>query len=553
MLGRISVENYALIERLDMELSPGLNIVTGETGAGKSILLGALGLVLGNRADTAALKDNSRNCVVEAAFGLAGYGLEKFFADNELEYEPETVIRRVITPAGKSRAYVNDLPVQLSTLKELSQRLIDIHSQHQSRMVADEGFRESIVDSVVAEPELPGLYRAAYARMRHAQAELAAAVWAVEEARRDQDYISHQHGLISELKLRDGEQEELEAEQKELANAEQILTALSQAEELLDRDETGILASLRSAQHALQHIAGVYPVGGELSVRMEEAYRELKDVASEISREGGRVEYNPARLAEADARLDAIYSLQQKFRLTSVGELLGFQAELAAKLAGITAGDENIARLQDAVSEYRREALGIGARLTEARTAAAVKLTAGVGELLSGLGMPAAVFACAVMPAEELTPSGADRIEFLFSANKGSMQPLERVASGGEVSRVMLALKSLAARGAKLPTIVFDEIDTGVSGRIADATGGIIAGLGESMQVLNITHLPQVASKGDTHFLVYKENTPEGAKTRIRRLTAAERVEEIAKMLSGSSVTEAALRQAETLLENGMQ
>lgn len=548
MLIKLSVENYALIEKLDMELSPGLNIVTGETGAGKSILLGALGLVLGNRADTTALKDNDRNCVVEGVFVISGYGLKDFFRENELEYEPETVVRRVITPAGKSRTYVNDLPVQLATLKELTQRLIDIHSQHQSRMVADEGFRENIVDSVAGQPALLERYREAFGGMRSAEKELAAAREEAARARRDEDYLRHQYERISALNLRGGEQEELEAEQKELANAEQILTALAGTGESLDREETGILAALKSARHSLQHISEVYPAGKELSARIESAYRELKDVASEVESESGRIEYNPVRLAEVDSRLDSIYSLQQKYRVSSVEELIALQKEYRAQLDAISDSDGNIAELEKAAAHLRGEALAAAAKLTAARTAAAVKLTGGVEKILSGLGLPGAVFACEVAPAENLTPSGADIVNFVFSANKGTAQPLEKVASGGEVSRVMLALKALAARGAKLPTIIFDEIDTGVSGRIADATGDIIAELGETMQVLNITHLPQVASKGQTHFLVYKDDNGSGTKTRIKLLTPEERVGEVAKMLSGSSVTDTALQQAEILL-----
>lgn len=549
MLARLSVENYVLIEKLDMELSPGLNIVTGETGAGKSILLGALGLILGGRADAAALKDNGRNCVVEGSFELSGYGLEEFFAANDLDYDHSTVVRRVITPAGKSRAYVNDLPVQLTTLKELSHKLIDIHSQHQTRMVSDEGFRTAMADSVAANGGLLREYAAVYHSMRTAERELVRLREDVERERRDEDYLRHQHDRIAALKLKEGEQDELEAEQKELANAEQILTSLGYAEDLLDRDEAGALSQLKNAQQSLQHIGQVYQGGKEFAERINGIFVELKDITAEVSRERSRVEYNPARLSEVDERLGSIYALQQKHGVASVEDLIALQSGFAAKLEAITGSGEHIAELEAEAAKLRGKALAVAAEITESRMAAAVKLTAGVEEILGRLGMPAARFACEVRPSGELSPSGADEIDFIFSANnKGAMLPLEKVASGGETSRVMLALKSLMARGAKLPTIVFDEIDTGVSGRIADATGEIIAELGGVMQVMNITHLPQVASKGDTHFLVYKEDSRDGTKTHIRRLTPAERVEEIAKMLSGSSVTQAAVQQAETLL-----
>lgn len=549
MLCRLSVENYALIEKLDIGLSPGLNIVTGETGAGKSILLGALGLILGNRADAAALKDNGRNCVVEGVFGIAGYGLEGFFSDNDLDYEDVTVIRRVINPAGKSRAYVNDLPVQLATLRELSGKLIDIHSQHQSRMLGDEGFRTGIVDSVAADRKTLNGYRELYSRMKDAGRELAEAREEAERNGRDEDYLRHQYEQLVSLGLADGEQEELEAEQKELANAEQILGALGGAEDSFERDGTGVLTSLRSAVQSLRGIADVYAQGSVLAERINGSYIELKDIAAEISGERERVEYNPARLAQVDERLGAIYSARQKHKVSTVGELIALRDDFSARLDRISGGGEKIAELEAVAEGLRKEALEAAAVITGARRKAAAELGAEVERTLGRLGMPSARFICAITPADGLTPSGADEIDFLFAANRDSApMPLEKVASGGEVSRVMLALKSLVARNIKLPAIVFDEIDTGVSGRIADATGEIIAELASSMQVLNITHLPQVASKGDTHFLVYKEDGGAGVKTHIRKLTPAERVGEIAKMLSGSSVTEAAVRQAQTLL-----
>ena len=549
MLSRLSVENYALIEKLDMELSPGLNIVTGETGAGKSILLGALGLILGNRADAAVLKDAGRNCVVEGTFAVSGDGLEDFFALNDIEYEPQSVIRRIITPAGKSRAYVNDQPVQLQTLKELSLRLIDIHSQHSSRMLSDPGFRTGTLDNVALSPELLADYRSVYRELREAEGKLGRLTSVAEVLRRDEEYLRYQFEQIEALKLVEGEQEELEAQHKELANAQQIIEALGHVEELLDREDTGVLTELKSASQSLRGISNVYAPGAGLSERIQGVYLEMKDIASEIGGEKDRVEYNPTRLAEVDERLGNIYSLQQKHRMSSVEELIEFRNELATKLNNISSDAEEIAKLGRVIAGLQEKALKKAASLTSSRVKAAKALDAGMKIILGKLGMPSAVFRSEISPSTELTSGGGDEVTFMFDANgKGNLQPLEKVASGGEISRVMLAMKSLVARGSKLPTIVFDEIDTGVSGRIADATGEIIAELASVMQVVNITHLPQVASKGETHFLVYKEGDGLLARTVIKKLSAGERVIEIAKMLSGSSVTDAALKQAETLL-----
>ncbi len=549
MLRRLSVENYALIERLEMELGASLNIITGETGAGKSILLGALGLIMGNRADTAALKDPERNCVVEGVFDIAGYRLEEFFGANDLDYDDSTVIRRVITPAGKSRAYVNDLPVQLATLKELSARLIDIHSQHQSLMVADEGFRTGIIDAIAGEKAVNEKYYTLYTSLRATERDLARLRADAEKSRRDEEWLRDQHDRIAALKLHEGEQAELETEQSELANASGIRGALNEAEAGMDDDEAGILIKLKAAETALRSIAGVYPHAEELAGRMHAALVELKDVGAEIASEADRIEDNPARLAAIDERLGSIYSLAKKHGAESSDGLMALQRDMAAKLEMISGCGEEIATLETAIGRIRDDATAEAAKITAARLAAAERLSAGVEEILDRLGIPAAKFVCAITPLPDLSPSGADEVRFLFSANKNvEPQPLEKIASGGEISRVMLALKSLVARSAMLPTIIFDEIDAGVSGRIADAMGEIIAELALSMQVVNITHLPQVASKGDTHFLVYKEDSSAGTNSAIKLLRPEERVTEIAKMLSGHSVTPAALTQARTLL-----
>lgn len=552
MLERLSIENYALIQQLELELSPSLNIITGETGAGKSILLGALGLIMGNRADTAVLKDSGRNCVIEGLFDMGGYGLETFFDENELDYERHTVIRRIVTPAGKSRAYVNDLPVQLATLRELAAHLIDIHSQNQGVLVADGEFRIRVLDSLADNRGLRAEYGRAYRALREREQELARLREEVGRNRRDEEYMRFQWQQIAALGLHEGELQELEAEQRELSNAEGILAALSEAGGLMENDETGVLAALKTAEAALQRIGGVLEGTSDLAARIHSAYVELKDVSGEVASLAGRIEDNPARLEAVDNRIGAVSDLMRRYGAASSDELLALGNDLATRLEAITDSDAEIAELEAETGALRVTAEGLAAAVTASRTEASALFDEAVGRVLARLGMPSARFVTEITPSGALSPSGADSVRFLFNANGGEgLQSLERIASGGETSRVMLALKSIVARSTKLPTILFDEIDTGVSGKIADAMGRIIAELGDSMQVVNITHLPQVASKGATHFLVYKEASPSGNVTRIRLLDREARVGEIAKMLSGSEVTEAAVAQARALLGYG--
>ena len=547
----MSIENYALIQQLELELSPSLNIITGETGAGKSILLGALGLIMGNRADTAVLKDSGRNCVIEGLFDMGGYGLETFFDENELDYERHTVIRRIVTPAGKSRAYVNDLPVQLATLRELAAHLIDIHSQNQGVLVADGEFRIRVLDSLADNRGLRAEYGRAYRALREREQELARLREEVGRNRRDEEYMRFQWQQIAALGLHEGELQELEAEQRELSNAEGILAALSEAGGLMENDETGVLAALKTAEAALQRIGGVLEGTSDLAARIHSAYVELKDVSGEVASLAGRIEDNPARLEAVDNRIGAVSGLMRRYGAASSDELLALGNDLATRLEAITDSDAEIAELEAETGALRVTAEGLAAAVTASRTEASALFDEAVGRVLARLGMPSARFVTEITPSGALSPSGADSVRFLFNANGGEgLQSLERIASGGETSRVMLALKSIVARSTKLPTILFDEIDTGVSGKIADAMGRIIAELGDSMQVVNITHLPQ-ASKGETHFLVYKEASPSGNVTRIRLLDREARVGEIAKMLSGSEVTEAAVAQARALLGYG--
>ena len=534
MLCRLTVENYALIERLELALDDRLNIVTGETGAGKSILLGALGLLLGAKNDGSAMKDNTKNCVVEGQFALAGLGLEPLFEELDIDYADETIIRRIITPAGKSRSYVNDIPVQLSQLKELGVRLIDIHSQHQNLILSSESFRMQAVDVVAGCGDLLARYREEYSRWCDARKRLAALVEQAAAARRDEEWVRFQAEELTAAALKENEIEELEQEQAVLANADTIGTTLGEIASLRDSEELGVLSALKRSEMGLLHIKESYRAGEELASRVRSTLLELKDIAATVASDAERVEANPERLEQVDNRLAMLYNLCRKHGVGSVGELILLRDKFRAQLNAITNSDEQ-----------RLKAEELADKLHAAREGAVDIFAAEIGSRLTTLGMPDARFVVEVRAGEELKPTGRDEVAFMFTANhSASLQPVERIASGGEMSRMMLSLRALLARRMKLPTIIFDEIDTDVSGRIADAMGEIIAELAQTMQVVNITHLPQVASKGDSHFVVYKENS----RTNIKLLTAEERVVEIAKMLSGSQVSDAALSQARILL-----
>lgn len=549
MLRHLSVENYALIERLDMTLSPRLNIITGETGAGKSILLGALGLVLGERADIATLKESGKGCVVEGTFDIGAYRLQELFEEHDLEYADETIIRRVITPAGKSRAYVNDLPVSLAVLKEIGTRLIDIHSQHHSLMIAEEGFRMNIVDAVAENGALLEEYATKYGALRSAERELTALRAKVEAAMRDKEYVEFQYNQLSALHLKEGELEELESQQRLLDNVERITEALGGGGQMLDEEETGVLARLKAIESLFQKIKEAYGPAESIAERVRGALVELKDISALLAEGRERVDADPEKARQTVERIDAIYTLMRKHGVQSVEELMAIEKEYAEKLGVIVDADESLTRLEKEVEKCRESAVKAAARITASRQKAAEVLSAKTEEMLARLGMEQSRFVCDVTPAEGLTPAGGDHITFRFSSSpKFQPQPIEKVASGGEISRVMLCLKALVADKTQMPTVVFDEIDTGISGRVADVTGQIIAELSLGRQVINITHLPQVASKGDTHFRVYKQD----GNTHLRLLTHEERIEEVAAMLSGTDITASAREQASALLEKGI-
>lgn len=544
MLRRLSVENYALIDSLTLELDPHLNIITGETGAGKSILLGALSLLLGAKNDGTAMKDSTRNCTVEGTFDLSGLNLEPFFAENDVDYAEETTLTRMITPAGKSRAFINDLPVQLTLLREVAIRLIDIHSQHQNLVLSSEEFRTSALDTVAGNGALLAEYNTLYTRMQDLRRRLTTLREEAATGRRDEEWLRHQSEELTVAALREGEQAALEEELSVLEHADRIGEALTLTRNALEAEETGILLQLKNAETALAHLRSHYPTAGEYADRLRSVAEELKDINASVAADAERIDADPERLGKLTVRLDLLLALQQKHRVKSEAELLSTRDRLATQLAAIVHGDEAIAAAEAELHTAQERATALAAKLHDARAKAAPGFAKAILATLTELGMAETLFQVALTPTE-LGRTGSDSVVFLFTANRNTTpQPVERVASGGELSRVMLALKALLARRTQLPTIIFDEIDTGVSGRIADAMGGIIASLSEAMQVVDITHLPQVASKGTAHFVVYKRD----GRTSITRLSDEERITEIAKMLSGAQITDAALAQARILL-----
>ena len=533
-----------------MQFSNTLNIITGETGAGKSILLGALGLLLGNRADANIIKSGEKSCVVEGEFQITNYNLDLFFTDNDLDYNDNTIVRRVINLSGKSRAYINDLPVSLSTLKAFVSQLVDIHSQHQTLQIADEEFRINVCDKIGKNEKVLLKYKETYSRLKQSESELKVALEAKNSSARDKEWLLFQIEELSIAKLREGEVTELESELNELSNADEIKSALTLASETLGADENGILSALKSVQVALDRIGGVYPLAANIASRVKSSYVELKDIEDEISDKMYSIESIPERLSFVEERLNTIYTLQQKHRVQSEAELINLLDEYNLKLSQIDGSDERVKELNDLILKLNIDAKTIADKLTKSRSDAGLELSKYIESALGELGIEKSTFIVEITPSDKLRSSGQDIITILFSANKNlPARAIDKVASGGELSRVMLALKSLVAKSSKLPTIIFDEIDTGVSGQVADKIGNIVTELSNNMQVINITHLPQVASKGDTHWYVYKDNSGDTTATCIILLDEVQRVEQIAKMISGSQITQAAREQAIILLK----
>ena len=550
MLRSLYIQNYALIEKLDISFGAGFSVITGETGAGKSIILGAIGLLLGQRAEVKAIRQGASKCVIEARFDISAYGMEPFFEDNELEYEEECILRREVYASGKSRAFINDTPASLVQMKELGEQLIDVHSQHQNLLLNKEGFQLNVLDILSHNDEQLSTYQSLYREWKQAQQELADLIARAEQNKADEDYIRFQLEQLEEANLSVGEQEELEQETDMLSHAEEIKAGLFRVGQLLTSDEGGLLAGLKESLNTMLGLQKVYSPATELAERLESTYIELKDVSQEISSQEEDVEFNPDRLEEVNDRLNLIYTLQQKHRATTVEELLTLAEEYAAKLAAITSYDERIGELTTLCDTLYNKVRKQAAVLTKARTGAAREVEKQMASRLVPLGMPNVRFQVEMGIRKEPGVHGEDTVNFLFSANKnGSLQNISSVASGGEIARVMLSIKAMIAGAVKVPTIVFDEIDTGVSGEIADRMADIMQEMGEQdRQVISITHLPQIAARGCAHYKVYKQDNETETNSHIRRLADEERVEEIAHMLSGATLTEAALNNAKALL-----
>ena len=552
MLRSLYIQNYALIEKLDITFDTGFSVITGETGAGKSIILGAIGLLLGQRADTKSIRQGASKCVIEARFDISTYNLRPFFTENELEYEDESILRREVHASGKSRAFINDTPVSLTQMKEVGEQLIDVHSQHQNLLLNKEDFQLDVLDVLAFNEKELATYREAYTKWKHSEKELKELIAQAEQSKTDEDYIRFQLEQLEEAKLQEGEQVELEQEAETLTHAEEIKAGLYKVEQLFISDEMGLLPSLKEALNTLRGVQKVYPTAGELAERVESSYIELKDIVQEISSKVDEVEFNPNRLEEVNERLNQLYSLQQKHRLQSVEELIGLAEEYRMKLSVITSYDEQISRLTTDVEVQFKLVKKLATVLTGKRKKSAREVEKQMVEHLTLLGMPNIRFQVDMGMRKEPGLSGEDTVAFLFSANKnGSLQQISSVASGGEIARVMLSIKAMIAGVVKLPTIVFDEIDTGVSGEIADRMADLMYEMGErKRQVISITHLPQIAARGRAHYLVYKQDNDKETNSHIRRLNDEERVAEIAQMLSGAKLTEAALNNAKELLKS---
>jgi DNA repair protein RecN (Recombination protein N) len=551
MLQSLTIQNYALISQLEIDFSSGFSVMTGETGAGKSIILGALSLILGQRADAKSIKQNEDKCLIEGAFNISSYQLEEFFASKDLEYDSQQcIVRREIWASGKSRAFINDSPAGLNDLKELGAFLIDIHSQHQNLLLADNHFQLQVLDVLAKNKPLKNEYLSAYKNYLSVNKQLKELREKISNQKTEEDYLRFQFKQLEEAKLQPDEQVLLEQESDTLSHLEEIKSTLYQIEQFLSADETGVISSLKSSLTQSQSLQKIYTEAAGFSERIQTAYIDLKDLAAEINSRQENLEFNPDRLQEVNDRLDLIYSLQQKHKLTSIEALIELRNNLDKQLQEIDHSDEELQRLEREVEQSQAQVLQLAGALSETRREAAGFLEQQLVEKVSVLGMPYMRFIAGLSPKEQPDSTGMDHVVYLFSANKnGELKPVAQTASGGEISRLMLGIKALISGATALPTIIFDEIDTGVSGEIADKMGDIMCRMGEVMQVIAITHLPQIAAQGETQFFVYKEENTYSTETHIRRLSQEERIREIAQMLSGSELTEAAIENAKALLK----
>lgn len=550
MLKQLYIKNFTLIDELNIQMHPGFSVITGETGAGKSIILGAIGLLLGNRADSKSIKAGRDRCVIEAHFDLSKYDMQQFFTDNDIDEDlSDTIIRRELTAAGKSRAFINDTPVSLTKMRELGEQLVDIHSQHQNLLLQKEDFQLNVVDIIAQDEKQRKNYEVAYNQYKQANQKLNALKAEIEKNRENEDFLRFQFKELDEAQLQNREQEELEQEYEMLSHSEDIKTALYQADNHLSGDDGNIIERLKQTSEQLANIKDVYPEVTELLERIDSSYIELKDIAQEVNGLTDHVEFDPARLETINERLDKLNSLQQKFHVRDLGELIETYHQLKEQLSHIDHSDEDVEALEQEVTQLLEKAQKQAKELTAIRTKAAKKVEEEMKQRLIPLGIPNVRFSISLTE-KPLSHDGGDKVSFLFSANKSTpLQPVTQVASGGEIARVMLSLKAMISGAVKLPTIIFDEIDTGVSGKIAEKMAQIMVEMGNhERQVLSITHLPQIAAMGSHHYKVSKEETDKGTISRMTELSQQERVQEIAQMLSGSDVSEAALANAKELL-----
>ena len=552
MLKHLYIKNFTLIDELDISLYEGFSVITGETGAGKSIILGAIALLLGQRADSKTIKQGAEKCVIEANFDLSRYNMQPFFDENDIEYDAgDCIIRRELTAAGKSRAFINDTPVALSMLKELGDMLMDVHSQHQNLLLNKQDFQLEVVDIIADDAAQLTKYQNTYAEFVKAEKELSEMTLAIERNRENHDFLKFQFEELENTKLQEGEQEELEQRSETMEHSEDIKSALYTTDNALSAEQVGVIQSLRSSLSALRSIESVYPEVSELIERIDSSYIDLKDISQEISSLLESVDFDPAELDQINSRLDRIYELEKKYHVETVEELISKRDELHQQLAAIENGDESLDALKARRDELESKARKEADALTKLRTKSAKTIEAEMQKRLIPLGMPHVRFSIQLTPIE-LGQNGADKVSFLFSANTSTpLLPVSQVASGGEIARVMLSLKAMISGAVKLPTIIFDEIDTGVSGKTAEMMAQIMKEMGgHGRQVISITHLPQIAALGSVHYKVEKNETASGTTSKMRQLDADERVREIAQMLSGSDVTEAAIQNAKELLKN---
>lgn len=550
MLQQLYIHNFTLIDKLDIHFSSGFSVITGETGAGKSIILGAIGLLLGNRADARLVKAGTDKCIVEAHFDISRYDMQQFFIDNDIDYEPDDcIMRRELRANGKSRAFINDTPVSLTTARELGEQLVDIHSQHQNLLLQKDDFQLSVVDIIANNSKELQQYRTTYREYSDTKAALKKLEEQIAANRANEDFLRYQAKELVDANLVAGELSELEQEVETLSHTEDIKTALYSADEALSNDNVGIISSCKSAISRLSTITEVYPPVRELADRLDSAYIELKDIAHDISSLADNVDYDPQRLEVASSRLDALYSLQQKHHVETIEELIALRDNIIHQLSHIDNADEELDALKAKVNELLAICTTKAKALTTTRQKAAKKIEQQITDRLIALGMPNTRFEVRIEE-KPLSNDGADKPAFYFSANKNTpLQPVAQVASGGEIARVMLSLKAMISGAVKLPTIIFDEIDTGVSGRVAEMMAQIMKEMGDSnRQVISITHLPQIAALGSNHYKVEKTDTADGTTSTMRQLTPEERITELAQMLSGSNITDAAIQNARSLL-----